>query len=231
MFLMASNKILVSKLSGKLNHVSAISTTPFNDFCDRHAAIDGATCNVCYARRYLSTFRKHAVPAYTRNTNILSTREVTEDDFEPNSFIIGQHVRLLAYGELINDTMFKNFCKIAEMFPYITATMWTKRIDIINPLLHLAPKNLRLIYSTLMIDPDDAIATTIPKGFSGIFNVYSKRYAIDHAIDINCSGSCATCLKCYTQNGFVINELVKEKWGNESRRYTDVKSVQNGVCL
>jgi hypothetical protein len=80
-----------------------------------------------------------------------------------------------------------------------------------------------------MIDPDDAIATTIPKGFSGIFNVYSSRYAIDHAIDINCSGSCATCLKCYTQNRFIINELVKEKWGNENRRYTDVKTTQHGV--
>jgi hypothetical protein len=227
---MSSDKILVSKLSGKLSHFAAISTNPLNnEFCNKLAAVDGTTCQICYARRYLSTFRKHAVPAYTRNTTILTSREITENDFEPNAFFTGQHVRFLAYGELVNPTMFKNFCKIAEMYPYITATMWTKRLDIVQPLLHIVPENLRLIYSNIMVNPPRNDATTIPKGFDGVFNVYTNEHAIEHTIDINCSGSCATCLKCYTKNGIIINELIKEKFGNENRRYADVKVVQNTV--
>ena len=229
---MSSTKLTISTLSGKLLHVSAISTNPLiNDYCNKMAALDGTTCSICYARRYLSTFRQNAVPAYTRNTKILSTGELTEDNFKKNSFFVGQHVRFLAYGELVNATMFRNFCKIAEMHPYITATMWTKRLDIVEPLIQEVPENMRLIYSTLMIDPPEDVATTIPEGFTGVFNVYTNEYAVKHGTDINCSGSCATCLKCYTQNNIVVRELIKSKWGNENRRYADVKTLQDVMPL
>ncbi|MFA5617705.1 MAG: hypothetical protein WDK95_12750, partial [Syntrophorhabdaceae bacterium] len=66
---------------------------------------------------------------------------------------------------------------------------------------------------------------------NGIFNVYTVDYILEHAREINCSGSCATCLRCYTQDNIVVNELVKEHWGNEDARYAQIKNncMTNGV--
>ena len=220
------DRICVSEnLSGKMNRISAISLNPLNnEFCNQWSKVNNTSCSICYARRYASTFRQNVVPPYTQNGIILSTREVTEQDFKKNAFKVGQYVRFLAYGELINDLTFKNFCKIARMYPDIHATMWTKRLDIVEPLLHLVPENMRLIYSTMPINPPDDVAQQIPDGFSGVFNVYTIDYAMEHDTDINCSGSCATCLRCYRENNVVVNELIKEQWGNEDERYTRIKN-------
>jgi hypothetical protein len=222
---MADDICVSNNLSGKMARISAISLNPLtNDFCNTVANVNHTTCSVCYARRYASTFRKNVIPPYTQNSKILSTREVTRDDFKKNAFKAGQYVRFLAYGELINEMTFKNFCTIARLFPDIKATMWTKRLDIVTPLLDLVPENLRLIYSTVPINPTADLAARIPDGFNGVFNVYTVDYIQNHDISINCIGSCATCLNCYTQDNLVVNELLKERWGNEDKRYQTIKA-------
>jgi len=229
---MKANICVSENMSGKMARISAISFNPLsNEFCNEWSKVDRTTCSICYARRYASTFRQNTVPPYTQNARIMSTREVTERDFKKNAFKAGQFVRFLAYGELINDLTFKNFCKIAELYPDIKATMWTKRLDIVEPLIDLVPDNMRLMYSTMPVNPSDEIATRIPTGFNGIFNVYTVDYILEHAREINCSGSCATCLRCYTQDNIVVNELVKEHWGNEDARYAQIKDncMTNGV--
>jgi len=212
-----SDLLNISEMSGKLKYFRAISQNPLtNDYCNNECGLRG----VCYSKRLLTTARKNAVPSFERNNRLLSTSLITRDNIKAN-FKVGEHVRLLAHGELINDLNFLNYCKIATFYPYSIFTLWTKQKDIVQDNKDFVPGNLRLIYSSPQINPSKKDSNNIPQGFTGLFNVYTKDYVDKNNIIINCKKNCVGCLRCYTLENFITNELISLS-NNDTKRYEEL---------
>lgn len=215
MVLSKDDLVNVSKMSGKMRNFRAISTSPLsNPFCMEKCGFG----KVCYSKIMLETARKNTRPAFERNSKILSTKLIERENIN-KTFYAGEHIRFSAHGELINDTHFINLCRIAGFYPHATFTLWTKRLDIVNRNMEHVPENMRMIYSNNCVNPNQLAAQRIPEGFVGVFNVYTKEFAKENNININCQRSCAECMRCYTEIGFITNELMKAPQGNDSVRY------------
>lgn len=146
---------------------------------------------------------------------IYNTELLSNPLYEPE-FINHAFLRFHSFGELANSTMLHNMIKLAKFNPHCQFVLWTKRIDIIRAYYkdRFYPDNFRVIYSNPRID-SPMTESDIPEGFHAVFNVFSAEYAIQHNIDINCSGkSCQTCMNCYKSVKMpnkIINEVIKSQ--------------------
>jgi hypothetical protein len=188
----------------KMEGVDSINTpSSTNPFCQKMAKTN-TICAKCYAIRN-EQYRVNIKGAFARNIPIL-----TNKDFVP-SLVNRKVMRFHSYGELINETHFINFIKIALVNKGTFFALWTKRKDIVQRYLRkggIIPSNMNLIYSTPEIDKGN---TKAPKGFDKVFNVFSKEKAESGEININCGGKkCLDCMICYGKNDIeVINEKAK----------------------
>ena len=125
------NKVHISKMTGKLQGLQAISTnTVTNKFCTKMNASknDDVICKHCYSHSMLNTYRKNMQNALQRNSDALSIK-VLEDENIPR--INQLYMRFNAHGELINETHLVNLVKICMLNPNVTFALWTKRKDIV----------------------------------------------------------------------------------------------------
>ncbi|MFA5103512.1 MAG: hypothetical protein WC525_10235 [Candidatus Thermoplasmatota archaeon] len=195
----------ISKMTGKLEFFRAINADPgSNPFCQSMHSNPNLICHHCYSMHLLDTARKSCRPAFARNSSLLSEMRITRD--QVIQFYPGEHVRMLAHGELVNDLMFENLCALSTWFPQTRFLMWTKRKDIVQRNMGIIPDNMRIIYSSPLINPS---GVRIPSGFNGVFNVFTNDYVLQHGIPINCHGKCIECMRCYTEDRFVTNELLR----------------------
>lgn len=192
----------ISKMSGKLDGIQAINTnTVTNPFCMQESSKTDASkiCTKCYSVSMLSSYRKNCQPSFQRNSDILAS------DAE---FVLprtsGAFVRFHGHGELINEQHFRNLCAIAEDNKHSTFALWTKRVNLVRPNLHLVPSNMLLVYSNPKIDN---VLSSPPRGFDRVFNNVSESYDGE----ANCTGQkCMDCLLCYKRETTdVIVEHVK----------------------
>jgi len=201
-------KIHVSKMTGKLNGLHAISTnTITNEFCQKMNASkkDNQICTLCYSHKMLKSYRKNMQPALQRNSDVLSKSILDVDDIP---FYIDAFLRINAHGELINNTHFINIINIALRNPHCNVALWSKRKDIINAVVKLGykiPNNLILVYSNLTINK---VTYEPPKNFHKVFNNVEHDHKTDEQ---NCTGQqCINCMKCYNHNDTsVIIEATK----------------------
>jgi hypothetical protein len=213
-----NNKIHLSKMTGKLDGLHAISTnTVTNEFCQKMNASnkDNQICTICYSHTMLKSYRKNMQPALERNSVLLSKAILEYDDIP---FYIHAFMRINAHGELINDTHFRNIVLIARKNPHCTFALWTKRKDIINRVAyhkdnHKAfangmdlPSNLILVYSNPVINK---VMYSPPRHFHKVFN----NVEYDHKTnEQNCTGQkCIDCMICYNfETPSVVIEAIKK---------------------
>ena len=201
--------IHISKMSGKLDGLRAISTnTVSNDFCQKmyNSGNGNNICTKCYSNKMLRTYRKNTQPALQRNSDLLS--QSVDDAVLKATRIMDAFLRLNAHGELINEQHLSNLVRLAELKPYTSFTLWTKRKNIVRKYFdnHEKPKNLILIYSNPRIS---SIMDSPPEYFDKTFNNVLEHESVDQQ---NCTGQkCADCLLCYTKNDVkTIVEKVKK---------------------
>lgn len=196
--------VSVSTMSGKLQGIPAINTnTVTNEYCIKqfNRKDDSNICTHCYSHTMLNTFRKNCQPSFERNSTILASDKPVDIPKVPVKM---DHVRFNGHGELINRDHYINLCAIARAYPNKTFALWTKRYDLVKPLLDKTPPNMILVYSNPKID---AVMTEPPKGFDKVFNNVSEGYDGEE----NCTGQkCIDCLVCYKHDTTnVIVERVK----------------------
>ena len=213
-----NNKIHLSKMTGKLNGLHAISTnTVTNKFCQKMNAStkDNQICTICYSHTMLKSYRKNMQSALERNSVLLSKAVLEYDDIP---FYTHAFIRINAHGELINDTHFRNIVLIARKNRHCTFALWTKRKDIVNRVAyhednHKAfangmdlPSNLILVYSNPVINK---VMYSPPRHFHKVFN----NVEYDHKEkEQNCTGQkCIDCMICYNfETPSVVIEAIKK---------------------
>jgi len=200
--------IKISKMSGKLDGLRAISTnTLTNPFCIKMNASkkQDNICTKCYSVAMLNGLRKNCAPAWQHNSDMLSGG-IIPDHMLPT--ILDAFFRFSAHGELINLTHLENLHNIALHNPHCSFALWTKRKDFIRKFYsqHKKPANLILIYSNPTIN---RVMQSPPEFFDRTFNNVEKHFK---GIEQNCTGQkCRDCLLCYTIGNGVqtIVEAVK----------------------
>ena len=151
----------------------------------------------------LNTYRKNMQECLERNSNLLSTKEL-EDNQIP--FINELYIRINAHGELINQMHLHNIVLICNKYKRTNFALLSKRKDIIKKYFdnNNKPTNLILIYSNPKIN-NIIDKNNIPKYFNKTFNNVSHDKFIDKQ---NCTGQkCKDCFKCYEFNN--INTIVE----------------------
>lgn len=205
--------------------ISINTSQNLNPFCQKCSRNERTICRFCYARfveSQYSRLKKHLIKNYYLLETPLSDLEISEIknliQLENRSFI-----RFNSLGELSGINNLINYYQICEKLPRYNFGLWTKRSNLINNYTDKKPDNLSLIYSNMFIDqPIDKI----PKKFNGVFNVVSYQYAIDNDVDLNCSGKCITCLKCYTGDRVIVTELLKRDQTNIKKGF--LKPLKTG---
>ena len=191
------NKVHISKMTGKLQGLQAISTnTTTNKFCNKMNKSNNidVICKHCYSHSMLNTYRKNMQNALQRNSDALSLEELHDNDIP----IINQlYMRFNAHGELINEMHIKNLFKICFKNPRVNFALWTKRKDIVIQYINkigTKPSNLKLIFSNSIINT----IVEPPTYFDSTFNNVDSDNMKDKQ---NCTGQkCIDCLLCYTHN-------------------------------
>lgn len=201
-----SEKVSISKkMQGKMTGFWTLNTSPLdNMFCEAMSRNPKSVCYNCYSRRTLNTYAKQARKPWKRNGRILSSKLMDDADIP---VINKEYFRFQSHGELINDTHYINLVRIAKANPDTIFLLPTKRIDIVNRHGKMGADNLVLSYSEPSLNNP---VNKLPKGFDRRFSVFTKDYAKDHNIKINCHGKrCMECLSCYNGKTQFVNELVK----------------------
>ena len=202
--------IVISKMTGKMNGFYSINTNPFdNPFCNKMSRVPGSICSQCYSRRMLGASRKHCGIPWSENNRILSGSVIPEEHIPDLSRLqCNGAFRFSSHGEIINETHLTNLLNIARKNPDITFGLWTKRVSMVQEHIDEIPDNVILVASTRLTN---IAFPVVPDGFHKVFSVYTKSFATEHGIAINCHGKCRECMICYRRgNGIThINELIK----------------------
>ena len=198
-------KITVHSKETKMRDILSLNTSSLkNPFCKKMSQDKNNICSSCYSNIY-SKLRPNLENILQENSRLLSKKY--NDKIIFNASI----VRLSSFGELINRVHFENLIKICNDNPKASFTLWSRRKPIINHVFVSMekPDNLILIYSEKKKNPKTL--NKLPKHFDKVFNVYTKKYAIENNIDINCGKKiCIKCMICYSKNNTrVINGLKK----------------------
>lgn len=194
---------------GKLEGIRSLNTSVLlNAICQARAKIAGSICAKCYAHN-LVKMRKNLMKVLEKNTQVLTTVEIPVSDWP----LINDRVfRLESFGDLNNSLQVKNYFNFASRNPETLFALWTKNPEFIDIAIkdgYAKPANLIIIQSSKHINVVDAPRYDF---IDGVFTVFTKAYAQEHGIVINCGARhCLSCMQCYRHHDgvFYINELLK----------------------
>jgi len=193
------------KMQGKMTDFHTLNVSPLDImFCEGMSRNPASVCHHCYSRKTLRTYAQQARKPWKENGRILSSRILTKDELPTTK---KKYFRIHSHGELINDKHYFNLLEFIRNNPWCTFLLPTKRIDIIRKYGKMGVKNLVLSYSEPLLNHP---VKKLPKYFDRRFSVFTKEYAEENNIDINCHGKrCIDCLQCYKGNLKFVNELLK----------------------
>ena len=206
--------------SGKMEGIPSISTScKCNKYCKKRKENQCLICSKCYADSLID-FRKTLNKKLSMNSIFFAEYTINKKEVP---LINSAITRFESFGDLQNEKHFKNYCTIASANKHCNFALWSKNPFIIKQALAEGtkiPENLQIIYSIPKINylPPmgwNAFKKIIRKAFpfvKKVFTVYTKDFAKECKIDINCgSRNCMKCGKCYTKSDrhFVIRELLK----------------------
>ena len=209
----------ISHHTGKMENIPSINTSVFeNTFCATRRTVSGSICSKCYACKYLS-LRPQLREKCAINHKFFTTVELTDADIPKFNALF---FRFESFGELQNVLQFKNYVTIARNNYSTKFLLWTKNLDIVADFIEQYPNelwtdNFNIIASSRFINHSDYdyYSKYYDGLFVGVFTAYTKDYAAQRNININCAYSkCWTCdCCCYeltdTLHPVEINEIVK----------------------
>ena len=211
--------INITTHSGKMEGIPSISTSCIlNARCQKRVNCDKSVCHNCFAHSYMK-FRKELREALERNFHILTEKILTKEEIATLN-INASFFRLEAFGDLNNNIQLINYINICRYYKNTRFALWTKNIDILLSVFsqkkYRKPRNLSLIISSPLLN------VAFPVSFMEnvnkvvhvdvVFTVYTKEFAINHNIVINCGAKhCLSCLQCYKghKETIYINEQLK----------------------
>jgi len=206
---------VTQRMRGKMAGFQSLNTSPMgNPFCDAMSKDPTNVCSRCYSRKSIKNF--HHDGRWIDNGNILKKKRYLTGTDMPKFRKDTKYFRFHAHGELLNLWHFWNINTICLYYPDIRFTLWSKRKNLIEIATNYVDgdakgtiaENLTLIYSDPKIN---SLVTEIPPGFDRKFTVFTKEFAEENNIDLNCAGvKCMECLVCYEDNDIkLINELLR----------------------
>ena len=219
--------VIVSSLTGKLEDFYAISTSVLmNKICQARAKVEGCICMACYAARAAGS-RSSLCQALETNFLILNNFLISEEAWRilpiPS---INLAARIEAHGDVATEICAINYIRIINSHKHLTFAVFTKNIELYRNVLETCgkPDNMIFILSSPMENCPVEVPEWAKKYVDYVFTVYTKEYAKEHNIEINCGTweghdldhRCKTCMRCYDKEacntkkyGFYINELKK----------------------
>lgn len=216
----AERKVELSKMHGKMQGVGGLNTaTNLNRSCSAAyraktgCGKDPTICQSCYSMKGLiegstgNPAKATSIQMLNRNTRLLTRGPLANIPKITTKFF-----RFSAEGDLHNEQHLLNFFAIAKANPNTHFTLWTKRHNIVGPVLskYGKPRNLYIIQSSLRVNTPEARRP----GYAKVFTVYTPAFLKEHPeIKVNCGAkSCMGCQICYTNNNItVVNERLKGK--------------------
>ena len=206
--------IRVSEMSGKLEGYYSVSTSVLmNPNCQVRAQIPGSICEKCYAASVASRYSQLTQTLET-NYQILNGFLISEEAWASLQFpTTNGDARIESFGDVATVVCARNYLRIIRSHPHLTFGVWTKNVSIWNFALEFdggKPSNMKYIVSSFRVNEPEQLDEETLKYADHRFTVYTKEYAVENGICINCGGKkCATCRNCYGDGPFDINELLK----------------------
>lgn len=217
--------IQISQLTGKLDGFYAISTSVMmNEICQERAKLEGCICKECYAAACLNRFSNLCMALEINHlilNNFLISAEAWATLMIPST---NGKARIEAHGDTASSTCAINYIRIIKTHSFLEFGVWTKNLNHYRVAFNKEgkPANCRFIYSSMEINVPAEVPADMIEYVDHVFTVYTKEYAIEHHIRINCGQydenldlidqKCRTCMRCYTAaTEFYINELLKTK--------------------
>lgn len=196
--------------TGKMTGMQSLSTSCLdNPYCRMYAKDPEKICSKCYAERQMNCY-KSMQNCLAKNTEILTTKRLS---YEEIPFLNAAMFRFESFGDIQNETQVINYLNICHKNSHVNFALWTKNPAILDTVFgeigEDKPKNLQIVLSSHFVNQQAAIE---PWWFvDKVFTVYTKEYAEEHNIDINCGARlCIACRRCYLDNDITyINELLK----------------------
>ena len=209
---------IVNHMDKKLEGICSISSSVCdNILCKIRQKIKNCICSHCYA------YNQQAFQTGLREHNILNGI-ILRNVLIPVKFfkllkIVFPYLRIESFGDTANVIQARNYLRIIKAFPEKRCAIWSKNIGIWNQAIQIEgkPKNTTYIHSSLKVNQTDDVSKY--DFVDHVFTVFTKKFAKEHNIIINCGGKkCMQCIlekkNCYFRiskknNTFFINELLK----------------------
>ncbi len=199
------------RMTGKMHDMCACSTScSCNKYCMARRKLDGYICNKCYAEATVEKGRygKKLSELLETNFDLLNSTVLPIELLPrfPNISIS----RIEAFGDVASVICAINYANIAKVNPNVTFGWWTKNLNFLKQAFDAIggkPQNIVVVQSSPIINQPAVKHPIADK----VFTVYTKEYAAEHNIVINCGArSCVECQSCYHLNDTIyINELLK----------------------
>ena len=194
--------------TGKMEGMYSLSTSKLlNPLCKQRMKNKETICSKCYVSRIFGRFPRVS-KTLAQNTKVLTNKVLKEFPY-----INKRIFRLEAFGDLINTTQVINYFNLCKANKPVIFALWTKNPHLIEETIKLGyrkPKNLVVIVSSVFVNKRANLKDYKYKFIDQVFTVYTKDYAKENKININCGAkSCVMCRKCYEGSIKYINELVK----------------------
>lgn len=207
---------VVNHNANKLQGISSISSSVHdNCFCKARRAIANCICKYCYAHNqqsYQTGLKEHNI----LNGIILRNVLIPVECFKLLP-ILFPYLRIESFGDVANVIQARNYIRIIKAFPEKRCAIWSKNIAIWAKAFELEgkPNNTTYVHSSSELNKVDNVDTNKYSFVDHVFTVFTKAYAKENNIVINCGGrKCLECIiakkNCYFRNTvFFINELKK----------------------
>lgn len=207
---------IVNHLKNKLENISSISSSVHDNlFCRCRQKIKDCICAYCYAyaqQSYQTGLKEHNII----NGLILRNVLLPVATFKTLK-ILFPYLRIESFGDVSNVIQARNYIRIIKAFPEKRCAIWSKNIETWHKAIleEGKPKNTTFVYSSSFLNKPVEVDKEKYCFVDHVFTVYTKQYAKEHNIIINCGGrKCLECIlakkNCYFRNTtFYINELKK----------------------
>lgn len=215
--------IAVSELSDKMTDFYAVSTSCLmNPRCRERAKNPELICFYCYATGNAVRF-SGLMQCIETNYRILNTHLLSETALATLAIPTKNGAaRIEAHGDVASVICARNYIRIIKTHPWIHFGVWTKNLDLWLEAFRLEgkPENMTFIVSSCIVNKVYKVPESAKQYVNKVFTVYSKEYAEQNKITINCgtyegthpvNARCNACMRCYskTDSTYYINEILK----------------------
>lgn len=207
---------IVHHTENKLQGIDSISTSVCdNAICDARRKNKKSICSSCYAssqqRRQIG-LKEHNILNGIIIRNIL----IPIKAYKALQFI-SKYLRIESFGDVANVTQARNYIRLLKAFPRKTCVIFSKNLKIWKMAIDAEnglPENVSFVFSSNELNKPQNFDRIIYPFVNHRFTVYSKDFAKQNNIIINCRKKCIECIKkrenCFFKNDtFDISELKK----------------------